>query len=355
MTLIEGVGDEVTDFFFVVAIFIVGYLAWCSTRITDLLLVRTVLILPPRSRTRMSGLRGRIQDDGSTTQLLSSELNEQQTTESAVTEANQETASTDAEPSTAVSNTEVSSEENGRIETNSTEEVLIEAMDSFTSESTALRQRKSKINGNDTSIDSSNCIAPQEDISTSNASEISIRLKFINDDQKIVTGSLKELLGDFKRRHFQIELQAQKLVRLVFNGRILQPDSQTLERCGLFDNCVVHCLVHQPQPNPTPTQSTPVDERSVIYFRPDIRVMIPQLVPPPENIIMPMTDDEWDLSRVLARALALSLATAWYLRYEFAQFFTATTTVGLYALTVMFTVAIFISFMFDEDNIQNIE
>lgn len=29
--------------------------------------------------------------------------------------------------------------------------------------------------------------------------KISIKLKFINDDQKLVTGSLKEMLGDFKR------------------------------------------------------------------------------------------------------------------------------------------------------------
>lgn len=28
---------------------------------------------------------------------------------------------------------------------------------------------------------------------------ISIKLKFINDDQRLVTGSLKELLGDFKK------------------------------------------------------------------------------------------------------------------------------------------------------------
>lgn len=34
---------------------------------------------------------------------------------------------------------------------------------------------------------------------TSVPGEISIKLKYINDDQKLVTGGLKELLGDFKR------------------------------------------------------------------------------------------------------------------------------------------------------------
>lgn len=34
----------------------------------------------------------------------------------------------------------------------------------------------------------------------------------------------------------------------MFNGHVLQPDSKTLAACGLFDNCVVHCLIHNPKP-----------------------------------------------------------------------------------------------------------
>lgn len=50
------------------------------------------------------------------------------------------------------------------------------------------------------------------------------------------------------RRNFTDELSGQKVVRLVFNGHVLQPDTKTLKACGLFDNCVVHCLVHNPRP-----------------------------------------------------------------------------------------------------------
>lgn len=53
----------------------------------------------------------------------------------------------------------------------------------------------------------------------------------------------------FFRRNFNEELNAQKLVRLVFNGHVLQPDGKTIAACGLFDNCVVHCLIHNPRPN----------------------------------------------------------------------------------------------------------
>jgi transmembrane and ubiquitin-like domain-containing protein len=51
-------------------------------------------------------------------------------------------------------------------------------------------------------------------------------------------------IGDFKKRNFTVEIAAHKLVRLVFNGHLLQPESKTLKNCGLFDNCVVHCLIH---------------------------------------------------------------------------------------------------------------
>lgn len=78
--------------------------------------------------------------------------------------------------------------------------------------------------------------------------QIRIKLKYLNDDSKLVEGNLNEGVGEFKKRNFTIELAAKKLVRLVFNGHVLQPDDKTLAACGLFDNCVVHCLIHTPKP-----------------------------------------------------------------------------------------------------------
>ncbi|XP_053680474.1 uncharacterized protein LOC128731383 [Anopheles nili] len=79
---------------------------------------------------------------------------------------------------------------------------------------------------------------------TATTKPIRIKLKYLNDDSKLVEGNLNEGIGEFKRRNFTLELAAQKLVRLVFNGHVLQPDNKTLAACGLFDNCVVHCLIH---------------------------------------------------------------------------------------------------------------
>lgn len=339
MTLIEGVGDEVTDFFIIVVILIVGYLAWCSTRITDHLLMRTVLILQHETRSRIVSLRRNSQNSTTVSQSSNSDVQEEPAVETTPVINNNESTANCAEPSTTSNGT--------NIEASSEETRHIAAVDSVNSENTAAQvgQKETKESPSDSTI--TPACTDQQNMSTSNTnSEISIKLKFINDDQKVVTGGLKELLGDFKRRHFQLELQAQKLVRLVFNGRILQPDSQTLEKCGLFNNCVVHCLVHQPGQNPAPIQST---SRLVLHVDPQVRHEAVDLTY--QRIIRPASDDEWDLGRLLVSILTLLLGLTWYSSHQYDQLFTPTTTVALYALTAMFTVALFSNLLADRDNV----
>lgn len=88
------------------------------------------------------------------------------------------------------------------------EEVLIQAMDSFNNEETTLLQQEDKVDEvektsaeNDTTATTASPETEQteSDLSDSSEQKICIKLKFINDDQKLVTGSLKEVLGDFKK------------------------------------------------------------------------------------------------------------------------------------------------------------
>lgn len=155
------------------------------------------------------------------------------------------------------------------------------------------------------------------------------------------------------RRHFQTELEARKAVRLVFNGRVLQPDTQTLEQCGLFNDCVVHCWVQQPRPATVPSS---LDNTSPIYFNSQSFSDLPTGAG-----MMHSIHNEWDLNRLLISVLTIILGLAWYSRYHYAQLFTATTTLALYALTAVFTVSLFSNFFpatfdhFFQDNIQNVE
>ncbi|XP_055592760.1 uncharacterized protein LOC129744310 [Uranotaenia lowii] len=113
-----------------------------------------------------------------------------------------------------------------------------------------VRQRKNAPNITSTTdtIDGQLAEGSDKTKDTLESKQIRIKLKFLNDDSKLVEGNLNEGIGDFKKRNFSIELAAKKLVRLVFNGHVLQPDTKTLAACGLFDNCVVHCLIHNPKP-----------------------------------------------------------------------------------------------------------
>jgi transmembrane and ubiquitin-like domain-containing protein len=48
MSLVEGVGDEVTQFFIALVVIALALLAWWSTNISETPLVRTVLVLERR-------------------------------------------------------------------------------------------------------------------------------------------------------------------------------------------------------------------------------------------------------------------------------------------------------------------
>ena len=83
---------------------------------------------------------------------------------------------------------------------------------------------------------------------------VTVRLKFLNETQKDVSASLVENVGQFKRRYFSEEMSSNKNVRLIFNGQVLRDENSSLRSCGIFDKCVVHCLIHQ---GPTQAPSSP--------------------------------------------------------------------------------------------------
>lgn len=289
MTLIEGVGDEVLQFLGILLVVLLGVVAWWSTGIRDLPQIRTILILERRTQNtstqqatlvsqHVSGIdTGQGDQSGCRQRRLSASRSVVNKREITVTRDIHENAASE-EPS------------------NSDPSVISEI---------------------DRNASGDDLFEPQTDQNTesnmeSNGDNIRIRLKYLNDDQKLVEGRLQELLGDFKRRHFSMELSAQKLVRLIFNGQILQRDDQTLQGCGLYDNCVVHCLVHAQQN----TQRSNAQQHSNS--------------PPPD----------WNLGGLLYTCLSVLLCLAWICRYNYSHLFSLTTTTALVGLTGMFAVSV---------------
>ena len=75
--------------------------------------------------------------------------------------------------------------------------------------------------------------AEQAEPSASESSDdrsVKIRIKYLDDSQREVHARLTDKLGGFKRVHFAGDMSDDRTVRLIFNGHVLNADSQTLEQ-----------------------------------------------------------------------------------------------------------------------------
>ncbi|GLG92648.1 Uncharacterized protein GBIM_00276 [Gryllus bimaculatus] len=383
MPIIEGVGDEVIQFFIVIMLILIGIIAWRSTGLSERQIIRTVLILERRSRH----------------QVLA-ELPTSTSTPSAAIENNidtgQETSSSDEVPEEGTSDNHARPKENDHpteaagssqavqsdacldLNNSCRQELNVElaaAVNDLSSEvgnqsneeplSSVLRQRRLAFfqSRQETLLDTPNTNdnrhspcdsvrqsdleetleASSSDMKTPLPGNIRIRLKYLNDDQKLVEGRLEELLGDFKRRHFGIELAADKLVRLIFNGQVLQRDSDTLQSLGLFDNCVVHCLVHQQR-----TRSS-----SNTNGRPSRRGSSTASASGSNAANEAAAQRDWDLGNLLFFSLSVLLGIAWYCRYQYAALFNTTTTVALAGMTGVLVVSLVGLYLPDPDFVRH--
>lgn len=272
MTLIEGVGDEVTQFFALVVVVLVGLIAWWSTRIADQPLIRTVLILERRSRHRVSveqppvpatassSLENGI-DTGQLEPLGSSDENQQEIAGGAACQiCNKETGNISSPPAAPSSPHSLNGDEtwelhesnngtvnerrqsssspvsvpgNGNSFSESGSQVDVPSFNSAAHDthSYLLRSRRLAFFQSrqvtlldspvtDGPVLSTSSSADSDNIDTANSTNneqgptfissdtnddlpttgsIRIRLKYLNDDQKLVEGRLHEQLGDFKR------------------------------------------------------------------------------------------------------------------------------------------------------------
>ncbi|PSN46105.1 hypothetical protein C0J52_02270 [Blattella germanica] len=392
MTLIEGVGDEVTQFFVLISVILVGVIAWWSTSIADQPLIRTVLILerrrhrvatepPPTPPTASTSLENSIDTGQLEAPSQTSDNRQELDAGAACRICDKESANISSPTATSSSSTvnsdwEVPETSNGAADEGgaSREETIRREEDNENRadpESNLLRSRRlaffqsrqvtlldspasdgpilttssstesegSELDASEsrTATDNATCNTSESRDDAPSAGSIRIRLKYLNDDQKLVEGKLQEQLGDFKRRHFSLEMSADKLVRLIFNGQVLQSDNETLQGYGLFDNCVVHCLVHQ-QRSGSANQAGGADNQSGRDSA--------------NNGVDATPHRDWDLGNVLFASLSLLLVIAWYCRYQYAQLFNGTTTVALVGLTGILTVSLVGVYLPDQDGIR---
>ncbi|XP_077297628.1 uncharacterized protein LOC143919272 [Arctopsyche grandis] len=386
MTIIEGVGDEVTQFCLIVLCGIIALLAWWSTAQqphrfrTAVILDRNVrhiyrffprpvsgqrhpqhmLILSgPAPNTDSQAITSNSRSENTIPSRIESIPidDSQQNPTTDVVANNQETSGEDTEMNNIVNTMDMDSEasvlRNRRLaffENRSNIDNLQNdstVTETETSDPKLISDKDENTEQTDKTDNTCSDATENSEVKSENSQEtpdindaIRIRLKYLNDDLRLVEGSLHEPLGEFKRRHFKVELNARKLVRLIFNGQVLQREAATLQSCGLFDNCVVHCLVHQPR---TQQQFAQVQQQlnptnfslgNINNINTNNQNQIPQ------TDIGIQEERDWDLSHILFTMLASLLSIAWYIHIRFSSLFGVAASLAMLGLTGIYIIAV---------------
>uniref|UniRef100_A0A0N5BWX0 Ubiquitin-like domain-containing protein n=1 Tax=Strongyloides papillosus TaxID=174720 RepID=A0A0N5BWX0_STREA len=100
-----------------------------------------------------------------------------------------------------------------------------------------------------------------------------IKLKFLNDEEKIVpfTNSMK--VGEFKKIHFKDAVNQKKMIRLIFSGQLCRDDNKKLSYYGVKNGSVVHVHISNfpVTTNNSPTHETDVLNTNEQFFNENIR------------------------------------------------------------------------------------
>jgi len=152
---------------------------------------------------------------------------------------------------------------------------------------------------------------------------VTVRLKFLNETQRDVEASLLENIGTFKRRNFTVEISENKNVRLIFNGQVLREEANTLRSYGIFDKCVVHCLIHQ-QASPQQAQHSAQAQ--------------PQQQPRVEAVD---GEEDFDVSELFIPVLGVGLIFLWYFAFTYSAYFNMMSSTALLGLTSLFLLSVY--------------
>lgn len=350
MPLIEGVGDEVILFVGVTLLVICIVLAWFSTSVTDNHIIRTAVLVIERrispssitaeSATAIENASTSIIESGSSTSKSSTLRSSSTATTATAAEAEKSSLETglrhrskvtveDADSSVfgtaatseaasglllTLDNSETGSLEHAKSETDASKKLFEPDVKRATSSPhfevcrSEIEQIEDPVHVLEEQVETIAAENLADSVDLSEPGIIKIRLKFLNDSQKLVNGKLEEPLGDFKRRCFHEELDNDKVVRLIFNGQLLRGDQETLQFYGLHDNCVVHCQISSNLSNNTPVQNE--------------------------------SYGELDLSRFMLPLFGVILGVIWYCRIQYRQFFNATSTFALLGITGLFFISL---------------
>ncbi|KAM9210152.1 transmembrane and ubiquitin-like domain-containing protein 2 [Dugong dugon] len=144
---------------------------------------------------------------------------------------------------------------------------------------------------------------------------INVRLKFLNDTEELAVARPEDTVGALKSKYFPGQ---ESQMKLIYQGRLLQDPARTLRSLNITDNCVIHC--HRSPPG--------------------------SAVPGPSASLAPSSTTEppslgVNVGSLMVPVFVVLLSVVWYFRINYRQFFTAPATVSLVGVTVFFSFLVF--------------
>lgn len=298
MTIIEGVGDEVTVVAGMVVLVLALVLAWLSTYVADgsSQLLGTIVATGESSVIHLGHVERYV---GSS--VTPEPAEPQGSAESAEEKADEEEG--------AASNLGPAVEQGGSGSTSdsSLDHLLnIQGLPKRTSssESSALEQLGPESQG---PLPLSRLREESEPCS----GLIKVRLKFLNDTEEVAMVRPEDTVGVLKSKYFP---GRENQMKFIYQGQLLQDQARTFRSLNIMDNCVIHC--HHSQTTSLPTADsvvTPGEAGGVTV----------------------------NLGNLMLPVFVVMLAVIWYCRINYRQFFTAPATVSLVGVTVFFSFLVF--------------
>lgn len=171
-----------------------------------------------------------------------------------------------------------------------------------------------------------------ETLQSSSASDIRVRLKLLNDTEKVISLSPNDTIGLLKSKCFSGK---EPQIKLIFHGQLLSDPSQTLFSLNITHNSVIHCHISRDPPS-----DAHVSDREARSGDGSFSLQTEVRVPPGPGGI---TDSALDMSvgSLVVPMFVVMLAMVWYFRLNYRQLFTAPATISLVGVTIFFSFLIF--------------
>lgn len=291
ITIIEGVGDEVTVVAGVVVLITALVLAWLSTYVAEggSHLVGTVVATRDSSVIHLSPIERYVGNS-----VVSEQSEPQGATEGAEEKAEEGPAS-DLSPPVE------------QVEANSGSDATLDRLLDIQQ----LPQRT--LPGAAVSQENQGTPQPLPVIEDSepNPGFIKVRLKFLNDTEEVAIVRPEDTVGILKSKYFPGQ---ESQMKFIYQGQLLQDQARTLRSLNILDNCVIHCHLSQTTVSAIPdTVVAPTEARGILLSMGNMMILI----------------------------FVVMLAVIWYFRINYRQLFTAPATVSLVGVTVFFSFLVF--------------